>query len=268
LTAPKVRVVNRDDCAGMQPQKAPQSDGFEGVALSNLPDALKPITSENFHVLRFADAWLPLAEDNLPPVRSVLHAHPIAFTVVLGDSPAQDARLRADLAHTDEITSKSVAIGSPHQRIHNHLDSPKTHRRMKPESVASILVRELELTIHNWIDLVEEAAVLTYTSRSSDRWPGLLPRLLAGLILRRKLAPAATRSVPIAAGHHGEVCRKFGCTSAMVKEESRKLQVGPLRTLQKHLRTADLGSVFPSIMAIADEVDSLRINRRRFTMRL
>ena len=180
MTAPKVRVVNRDDCAGMQPQKAPQSDGFEGVALSNLPDALKPITSENFHVLRFADAWLPLAEDNLTPVRSLFHAHPIAFTVVLGDSPAHDARRRADLAHTDEITSKSVAIGSPHQRIHNHLDSPKTHSRMKPESVASLLARELELTIHNWIDLVEEAAVLTYTSRSSDRWPGLLPKLLAG----------------------------------------------------------------------------------------
>jgi hypothetical protein len=268
LTAPKVRVVKRDDSAGLQPQEAPQSDGFEGVALSNLPDTMRAITSENFHVLLFADAGLRPVEDRGTLIRSVLHGHPIAFTVVPGDSPAQDARLRADLAHTDEITSKSVTIGFPHQRIHNHLDFPKTHRRMKPESVASLLARELELTIHNWIDLVEEAAELKYISRSSGPSPGLLPKLLAGLILRRKLVPAATRSVPIAAGHHGEVCRKFGYTSVRVERESRKLPVGPLRTLQRNLHTADLGSVFPSTMAIADEIDFPKNNCRRFTMRL
>jgi hypothetical protein len=259
LTAPKLQIADRDDSVGTQSQKAPQSDGWEGVALSNL---LTPIASENFHVLLF------VAEDSLTLVRSVLHAHPITFNLVLGDSPAQDARLRADLAHTDEITSKSVTIGFPHQRIHNHLDFPKTHRRMKPESVASLLARELELTIHNWIDLVEEAAELKYISRSSGPSPGLLPKLLAGLILRRKLVPAATRSVPIAAGHHGEVCRKFGYTSVRVEQESRKLPVGPLRTLQRNLHTADLGSVFPSTMAIADEIDFPKNNCRRFTMRL
>lgn len=163
MTAPKLQVADRDDSVGTQSQKAPQSDGCEGVALSNL---VTPIASENFHVLLF------VAEDSLTLVRSVLHAHPIAFNLVLGDSPARDARLRADLAHPDEMTSKSVAIGSPHQRIHNNLDSPQTDKRMKRESVASIVVREVERTIHDWIDLVEEATELTSIARRSDRWLG------------------------------------------------------------------------------------------------
>jgi hypothetical protein len=214
----------------MHLQKGPQSGGFEGVAISNLPDALKPATSKTFPVL-FADAFQLGAEDTLTVVRGLPHAGPIATTVVLGNSPSQADTLPAKLAHTDEMISQS--IGSRNQRIRDNLDTPRTNTRMKPEPAASILAHELDLAIHNGFDLMEEAAELACIAISPDEWPGRLPQLLAGLILRWKLAPAATRSVSITARNHGEVCREHAYNAAIMDEESRKLQVNALSTRRK-----------------------------------
>jgi hypothetical protein len=127
---------------------------------------------------------------------------------------------------------------------------------VKVESVASILERESEITIQNWLDLVEEDAELTCISLNRHQRTGHLPKLLRDLVLRLRLDTGLPAPISMAARDHGEMRREQGYTVTMVVEESRILQVSIFRTLQRNLRSVDFSRVLLDVVTIADEVDS------------
>jgi RsbT co-antagonist protein rsbRD N-terminal domain len=124
------------------------------------------------------------------------------------------------------------------------------------ESVASILERDGEITIQNWLEMVEQSAELTRIPLSRHERIGHLPELFRDLIDRLRLGRASATPISLAARDHGEIRRQQGYTAPMVVEESRFLQVSIFETLHRNLSSMEFSRVLPDIVTIADECDS------------
>ena len=160
------------------------------------------------------------------------------------------------MSQADEIIVKPFQIGSIKELIRTRLADPRTIKRAKVESVASILERESDLTIQNWLDLVEDDAELTCIPLSRADRTGHLSRLLRDLVVRLRLDSGLAAPISMAAREHGEMRREQGYTVTMVVEESRILQVSIFSTLQRNMHSVDFSKLLLDVVTIADEVDS------------
>jgi hypothetical protein len=124
------------------------------------------------------------------------------------------------------------------------------------ESVAEILERELDPTIHEWLRLVEKEPDLLRIQLSFQERTGHLPKLLHDVIARLRLDKGSKAPVSVAASHHGELRRKQGYTAAMVVDESRILQVCIFSTLHRNEHRVKFSALLPDVVTIADEVDA------------
>src|SRR6266853_4141823 len=154
MTTPRVLVVDDDDAVRTMVQEGLQRDGFEVVAASNVSDALKHIATEKFDAL-LSDLHMPLPGDGFTLVSAMRHTHPNALTVVLSGYPALSEAMAAILSQADEILVKPFQIGAIKELIRTRLADPRSIKRAKAEPVATILEREIEPTIQNWLDLVD-----------------------------------------------------------------------------------------------------------------
>jgi DNA-binding response OmpR family regulator len=252
---PRVLVVEDDDAVRMMLHEGLQRDGFEVVTASNVRNALKFVTTQHFDAL-VSDLHMPLAGDGFTVVSAMHHTHPDAVTIVLSGYPALEEALSAILDQADEILAKPVRIAEIKELIRGKLRNPRVTRRVKLESVASILERELENTIQHWLDLVEQNGELTCVRLSRDDRTGHLPKLLHDLSYRLRETLGVVIPPSQAARLHGELRRRQGYSAAMVVEESRILQVSIFGTLQRNLSCVDFSTVLLDVVTIADEVDS------------
>jgi len=225
------------------------------VVASNVRDALRHIATETFDVL-LSDLHLPLAGDGFTLVSAMRHTHPDALTVILSGYPAVDEAMSAILSQADEIFAKPIRIGALKELIRKRLADPQSVKRVKPESVASILEREIETTIENWLETVDHDAELTCVPLSRLERTGHLPKLLRDLVLRLRLDSGLPAPISKAARDHGALRLQQGYTATMVVEESRILQVSIFSTLQRNLCGVDFSRLLLDVVTIADEVDS------------
>jgi DNA-binding response OmpR family regulator len=251
----RVLVVEDDDSVRLMLHEGLYRDGFEVVLASNVRDALRLIATETFDVL-LSDLHMPLAGDGFTLVSAMRHTHPNALTVVLSGYPALDEAMSAILSQADEIFAKPIRIGELKELIRARLADPRSIKRVKPESVASILEREVEATIQNWLDSVDQNAELTCIPLSRIERTGHLPKLLLDLVVRLRLDPGSTTPISKAARDHGAMRLHQGYTATMVVEESRILQVSIFSTLQRNLCGVDFSRLLLDVVTIADEVDS------------
>jgi DNA-binding response OmpR family regulator len=255
MTTPRVLVVEDDESVRMMLQEGLQRDGFEVAVASNVRDALKLIVSETFDVL-LSDLHMPLAGDGFTLVSAMRHTHPEALTVVLSGYPALEEAMAAILSQADEIFAKPIRLGTLKDFIRTKLSSPRSMHRVKPESVASILERETDTTIQNWLNFVDRDPELTCIALNRVERTGHLPKLLLDLIVRLRLDSGLPAPISMAAREHGAMRLQQGYTAAMVVEESRILQVSIFSTLQRNLSGVDFSKLLPDVVTIADEVDS------------
>ncbi len=251
----RVLVVEDDEAVRMMLHEGLQRDGFEVVVASNVRDALRLIATETFDVL-LSDLHMPRAGDGFTLVSAMRHTHPDALTVVLSGYPALDEAMSAILAQADEIFAKPIRIGELKELIRTRLAHPHTIKTVKPETVASILEREVETTIQNWLDIVDQDAELTVIPLSRLERTGHLPKLLLDLVVRLRLDSGLAAPISMAARDHGAMRLKQGYTATMVVEESRILQVSIFGTLQRNLCGVDFSRLLLDVVTIADEVDS------------
>lgn len=124
------------------------------------------------------------------------------------------------------------------------------------ESVAGILERQLESTIHDWVGMVEKERELTRIPLNYEERTGHLPKLLHDVIARLRLNTSAKVPISVAAGQHGDLRHKQGYTVANVVTESRLLQVCIFTTLHKNTKHIDFSKLLLDVVTIADEVDA------------
>jgi DNA-binding response OmpR family regulator len=230
MASNRVLVVEDNEAVRMLLHEGLQCDGFEVIVASNVRDALKFIATESFDVL-LTDLHMPLAGDGFTLVSAMRHTHPHALTVILSGYPAVDEAMSAILSQADEIFMKPIQIGALRELIHKRLAEPQTVKRVKPESVASILERETETTIQNWLDAVDQDVELTCISLNRSERTGHLPKLLRDLILRLRLDSGLKAPISMAAREHGKMRLQQGYSAAMVVEESRILPITGTTTL-------------------------------------
>ena len=124
------------------------------------------------------------------------------------------------------------------------------------ETVASVLERDLNLTIEKWTERVNKTKALTDVKLNHEERTGHLPRLLEDIVARLRLAKNTTPPNSSAARDHGTVRFKQSYTVSMLIEESRLLQVSIFETLHRNQNTLDPEVVLLDVMTIADECDS------------
>jgi hypothetical protein len=125
----------------------------------------------------------------------------------------------------------------------------------KPKSVATILEREVEPAIKDWLRRANLLPELTHIPLSDDDRTVHLPRLFHDLACRLRLAKDAHLPISTDATAHGQTRREQGYSPAMLVEESRLFQVVTFHTLHLHQGELDQDQLLLDVMVIADEVD-------------
>jgi len=123
-------------------------------------------------------------------------------------------------------------------------------------SVATVLERELQPTIREWLRRVNLVPELIDVPLSDADRTGHLPKLYADLICRLRLAKDSRPLFSIAAAAHGELRHTQGYSASMLIEESRIFQVATFSTLNVHQSELDTKQLLSDVMIIADEVDA------------
>jgi hypothetical protein len=125
----------------------------------------------------------------------------------------------------------------------------------KSKSVATILERELEPTIKEWLRRVNLIPALTDIPLNDDDRTGHLPKLFHDLACRLRLAKDSRLPISTGATAHGQTRRAQGYSASMLIEESRVFQVVTFQTLHLHQGELDQDQLLLDVMVIADEVD-------------
>jgi CheY-like chemotaxis protein len=251
----RVLLATADEAVRSILQVALKRDGLEVVAVAGGLDALSRIAAAHFDLL-LSELHKPYAGDGLTIVSAMRHAHPQAVTVALSGYPAPKEALSSIRLLADEILVTPIQIVSLRKPICEKTTHSAASGLPPPESVATILEHDRDVTIRYWMELVEHDVELTCIPLSLEDRTGHLPKLIADLVNRLRLPPAAKANISPAAREHGDRRRKQGYTAAMVVEESRILEVSIFNTLQNNRRRVDFSKVLLDVVTIADEVDS------------
>jgi CheY-like chemotaxis protein len=233
-----------------------RQEGFDVTVASNVPEALKFISSNTYEVL-LSDLHMPGAGDGLTVVSAMRHANPNAVTILLSAFPEMDAASHAILLQTDQILVKPMDAAGLVAAIKERLaiGAPPARR---VEGVAAILERTVETTIAAWYEHIQGDSKVMSIPLSYEQRTGYLHQVF------RDLAQRLRYSIPIggkemtskAAVEHGLNRRRHGYSAAMMVEESRMLQVSVFNTLQRNLASIDFSILLTDVMTIADEIDS------------
>jgi hypothetical protein len=165
--------------------------------------------------------------------------------------------MNAILLQADEVLVKPMEPTTLLALIRGKLQNRGVRTITNTERVASILERDAEATISNWLSCVENDDELTIVTLSKEQRTGHLPRLIQELVHRLRVPRSlGTKQPSAAAVLHGKVRQAQGYTVPMIVEESRILQVSIFQTLQNNLATVDFSLLLIDVMTIADEVDS------------
>jgi hypothetical protein len=125
----------------------------------------------------------------------------------------------------------------------------------KLTSVATVLERELEPTIKEWLRQVNRLPELTHVPLNDEDRRIHLPKLFHDIARRLRLPNGASLPNSTDATEHGQRRREQGYTPAMLVEESRLFEVVTFQTLQRYQGELDQDQLLLDVTVIADEVD-------------
>ena len=229
---------------------------FQVTMAANVAEALHLIDTKPFDVL-LTDLHMPEAGDGFTVVSAMRHTNPNAVTLVFSGYPALQEAAEAILSQADDVIQKLIPPPELIAIIRKKLEKREPRKMTNTERVASILERDVLVTIKDWLDRVDGESELTCVPLNKEQRTGHLPKLLQELVHRLRVPrELGTKQVSGGAVQHGKVRQSQGYSIPMIIEESRILQVSIFHTLQKNLRSVDFSLLLIDVMTIADEVDS------------
>jgi DNA-binding response OmpR family regulator len=253
---PRILLVDDDNLVRTSLQAVLELHDFLVMTATNVADAIHLIDTEPFDVL-LSDLHMPGAGDGFTVISAMRHKNPDAITMLFTGYPALQEAMDAILLQADEIVVKPMPIAELVALIRQKLDKRGTRHVSNIERVASILERDADKTIADWLSRVESDEELTFIQLTYEQRTGHLPQLLRELIHRLRVPRSlGTKQVSEAARQHGKIRRSQGYSIPMIIEESRILQVSIFHTLQKNLNVVDFSLLLIDVMTVADEVDS------------
>jgi CheY-like chemotaxis protein len=226
---PKILLVADDLAQLLLTRKLLESQDCTVVSSIGVKCALEQIASQNFDVL-ITDLQRQKCDSCIAVVAAMRDLQPEALTLVVSDHPS--------LPKAPQSTAK-------------HSRTPLK------ESVASILDRDVAITIQRWLSRAEQVTALNALPMDANERAAYLPEIMknisAHLRAMQSLEPIGPSAAAVA---HGQLRYRQGYTAPLIVQESRILQMCIFETIQRNLTTVDFASVLPDIMIIADEVES------------
>jgi CheY-like chemotaxis protein len=256
MTNNRILLVDDDEVVRYSLGKVLEQQGFAVTTAANVSEALNHINSTVFDVL-LTDLHMPGAGDGLTVVSAMRHSNPKAVTMVLSAFPEMEAAARAILQQADQILVKPMEVMALVKAIKHRVETGAPLPQVV-ETVAAILQRSAEITIHAWYDRIKTDKKVMAVSMTYEQRTCHLPQVFKDLVSRLESAkPIGSKElVSKAAADHGINRQRQGYTAAMLVEESRMLQVCIFDTLQQNLATIDFSVLLIGVMTIADEIDS------------
>ena len=229
---------------------------FQVTMATSAAEALHLIDTKPFDVL-LTDLHMPEAGDGFTVVSAMRHTNPSAVTLVFSGYPALQDAANAILSQADDVLLKPMPPPELVAIVRGKLEKREPRKMTNTERVASILERDMLVTVNDWLDRVDVESELTCVPLSKEQRTGHLPKLLQELVHRLRVPrELGTKQVSDGAVQHGKARQSQGYSIPMIIEESRILQVSIFNTLQKNLSSVDFSLLLTDVMTIADEVDS------------
>jgi len=252
----KVLLVDDDQNDIFLMRRSLESKNYEVVPATTVTEALKQIASQRFDVL-ITDLHMPEAGDGFAVVTAMRHFQPEVVNLVCSSYPDVQESVAAIVLQADEVVVKPFAADQLAALIEKTMLKSRPFPPPAKENVASILARDIDITIQRWLSRVEqipELAALSVTAKERTKY---LPAMMAAITTRlradRAIKPKDYASPDAVA--HGQIRCAQGYTAPMIVQESRMLQVCIFEPIERNLPTVDFTKVLPDIMIIADEVD-------------
>ena len=257
--AHKVLLVDDDDAVLAMMNATLTRKGFDVVAVANVTEALKHITTESFDVL-ITDLHMPNPGDGFAVVTAMRHSQPDALTLLVSGYPDVQSAMAAILLEADEIIVKPFEVGRLADLVREKMVTRRPAARLEKERVGAILQRSITGIVEDWLARVKQSRQLNHLPLNDNERTGHLPHLVEDLVFRLSKPSATTKDSDAissdAAIAHGKLRYLQGYTPAMLVHESRILQVTLFGTLQSNLSFLDFSLLLPDVMTIADEVDA------------
>jgi len=255
----RVLLVDDDDAVRNMMTVTLERKGFEVVAASDVPEALRLIATETFDAL-ITDLHMPNPADGFTVISAMRHSQPDALTLLVSGYPDVQTAMAAILLEADEIIVKPFEAGKLTDLLREKMLTRKPAARIEKERVAAILERCMPGIVEDWLARVRQSRELSHLSLCNEERTGHLPKLVEDLIVRLRKSSATSKDsdaiFSTAAVAHGKLRHQQGYTPAMLVHESRILQVTLFGTLQRNLNLLDFSLLLPDVMTIADEVDA------------
>jgi CheY-like chemotaxis protein len=253
----RVLLVDDDDNDIFLTRKKLEDNNFEVVAAGSVNEALKEIATQSFDVL-VTDLHMPEAGDGFAVVTAMRHAQPEALTMVVSGFPDVRRSMDAIVLQADEVVVKPFDIKNLGALLEKNPSASRPSPKLPKESVASILDRDLAITMERWLsrakDLPELANMAVTPDERAEYLPGVMRNITARLRSVRHREMIGTPSA--AAVAHGKLRYRQGYTAPLLVLESRILQISIFETIHRNLATVDFTSVLLDVMMIADLVES------------
>src|ERR1700690_214441 len=256
-TRPKILLVDDNSDAIVLTQTSLERKGCDVVLARSVIEALRQIAAQRFDVL-ITDLHMPEAGDGFAVVTAMRHTQPEALTLVVSGYPDVQKAMAEITKQADEVLVKPFDAEQLAGLLSKNKLTSKPSPKPDKESVASILDRDLGVTIQRWLSRVEEIPELTSIPLAAKDRTAYLPEFINSITTRLH----GDRTVAVidrpcaAAVTHGQVRYRQGYTAPLIVQESRLLQVSIFEAIQRNLGTVNFTGVLPDIMIIADEVDS------------
>lgn len=253
----RVLLVDDDDNDIFLTRKSLEENDCEVVSARSVNDAFKQITTQSFDVL-ITDLHMPEAGDGFAVVTAMRHSQPDALTLVVSGYPDVQKAMGAILLQADEVLVKPFEVEKLAGLIARKLPTSRPSPKPAKESVASILDRDVALTIERWLSRVGQVRELTSLAVTAIERTEYLPEIMRSITTHlRAIRTLELVDTPSAAAvAHGQLRYRQGYTAPLIVLESRILQVSIFETIHRNLATVDFTSVLRDVMVIADEVDS------------
>jgi CheY-like chemotaxis protein len=256
-TRPKVLLVDDNGDDIFLTRKALEGKGCDVVPAKSVTEALRQIGTQSFDVL-ITDLHMPEAGDGFAVVTAMRHTQPEALTLVVSSFPEVEKAMAAIIMQADEVLVKPFDVEQLANLVSKRKLTSNPLSKPEKESVASILDRDLAITMQRWLSRVEQEAELATVPLAPKDRTAYLPEIIKSITTRlRSVRAIEVIDNPCAAAvAHGRVRYRQDYTAPLIVQESRILQVCIFETIQRNLSTVDFTVVLPDIMIIADEVDS------------
>jgi len=253
---PRILIVDDNEIVRESLKEVLELSEFCVTTAKNVSEAIHLIDTEAFDVL-LSDLHMPGAGDGFTVISAMRHKHPNAVTLLFTGYPALKEAMDAILLQADEVLVKPMPIREMVTLIRERLEKRRTRRTSYTERVATILEREANTAIAEWLGRVKKEDELNHIALNDEQRTGHLPQLIRELVHRLRVPRnLGTKQPSDGAVMHGTVRRSQGYSIPMIIEESRILQVSIFNTLQSNLKVVDFSLLLVDVMTIADEVDS------------